>query len=184
MKKLIGFWSLLLIFAFPAAAQIAPNIDVSAGYSLRVFQTASGVREGMSGWYGAGDYKIFRWLSAGAEIRGDYRNNGIEGSTSLYTALFGPQFYPFGHRKMTVFGHVLAGEGLYRLSIPPFGGFPSEVDLAWHSAWEAGGGVDYTYSNRWKIRGIEADYGQTTFFGHSENNYMLSIGFVYTFGQK
>lgn len=184
MKKLVGFSSLLLIFAFPAAAQIAPRIDVSAGYSLRLFQTTGGVREGMNGWYGAADYRIFRWLAADAEVSGNYRNNGIQGNTSLYTALFGPQFYPIGHRKITIFGHVLAGEGLYRLNIPAFGGFPNEVDTTWHSTWEAGGGIDYRHSSRWTIRVIQADFGQTQFFGHGQNNYRASIGFVYTFGQK
>lgn len=184
MKKLIGLSGLLLILAFPAMAQIAPHIDVSAGYSLRVFQDPSGVREGMNGWYGSVDYNVFRWLAAEAEVSGNYRNNGLEGNTSVYTGLLGPQFYPFGHRKITVHGHVLVGEGAYWVHFPAYGGFPSQVNWYWDKAWEAGGGIDYTRSSRWKIRVIQADFAQTRFFGHSENNYRASIGFVYTFGKK
>ena len=184
MKKLIGLSGLLLIFAFPAMAQIAPHIDVSAGYSLRIFQDPSGVRQGMNGWYGSADYSIFRWLSAEAEVTGAYRNNGLEGDTSLYTTLVGPRFYPLGRRKITVSGDFLVGEGFYRIHFPAFGGFPSEVDTQWYSAWETGGGVEYSRSNHWKIRVIQADYGQTHFYGHKQNNYRASIGFVYNFGKK
>ena len=184
MKKLILLSGLLLVLAFPAMAQIAPHIDVSAGYSLRVFQEPSGVREGMNGWYGSGEYSVFRWLSGEVEVSGNYRNNGFEGNTSVYTGMIGPQFYPLGHRKITLHGHVLVGEGVYRVHFPAYGGFPSQVNLYWDKTWEAGGGIDYSRSRRWKIRVIQADFGQTHFFAHSQNNYSASIGFVYAFGQK
>lgn len=184
MRKLIGLWCLLLLFVFPAMGQIAPHIDVSAGYSLRVFQDPSGVREGMNGWYGSAGYNVFRWLAGEVEVSGDYRNNGIQGNTSIYTGMVGPQFYPLGHRKLTVFGHVLVGEGVYRVHYPAYGGYPSQVNLYWDKAWEAGGGIDYSRSDRWKIRIIQADYGQTGFFGHTQTNYRASIGFVYAFGKK
>lgn len=186
MRKLIYLPALLWMMALPAAAQIAPRIDVSAGYSMRVFQSTGGARLGMNGWYGQGEYRIFRWLNAQVEGSGNYRNNGIEGNTSLYTFLVGPQFYPFGHRKFSPFGHVLWGQGVYRVNFPAYGGFPPTIDVAWHSGWEGGGGVDYNYknSNRWKIRVLQVDYGQTSFYGHNQINYRASIGFIYTFGQK
>jgi hypothetical protein len=51
-------------------------------------------------------------------------------------------------------------------------------------SWEAGGGVEMTRSTRWGIRLFELDYGRTHFFGPAQNNYRLSIGFVYHFGGK
>ena len=123
-------------------------------------------------------------MSAEGEFSGSYRNNGIQGNTSIYTTLFGPEFYPFRHRKITPFGHFLWGQGFYRVHFPPFGGFPSQTDLDWHSAWEAGGGVDYAHSKRWEIRVIQVDYGQTKFFGRTENNYRATIGIIYNFGRK
>jgi hypothetical protein len=41
-----------------------------------------------------------------------------------------------------------------------------------------------TRSTNWGIRVFELDYGRTHFFGLSQNNYRLSIGFVYHFGGK
>jgi Outer membrane protein beta-barrel domain len=185
MKKLFGLLGFLVIFIFPVMAQstTAP-FDVSGGYNLRIFKEPSGVRQGMNGWYGSLDYNIFRWLGVEGEITGAYRNNGLQGNTSLYTGLVGPRFYPFGHRKMTIFGHFLAGEALYRVHFPAFGGFPSEVDTQWYSSWETGGGVEYRRSARWKIRVIQVDYGQTHFYGGTQNNYRASIGVVYSFGKK
>jgi len=184
MKKLIGLLGLLLCFVFPATAQIASHIDVSAGYSLRIFKEPSGPREGMNGWYASVDYNIFRWLAVGGEFSGNYRNNGLNGNTRVYTGLFGPRFYPLGHRKITPYGHILVGEGAYWIDYPAFGGFPSESIWYWNKAWEAGGGIDYAWSKKWKIQVVQADFGQTRFFGQGQNNYRLSIGFVYTFGQK
>jgi hypothetical protein len=173
----------------PTMAQDKPAFDISslqasAGYSLRVFTQANYTRIGMSGWYGSADYKIFRWLSAAADFSGNYRNKGDNGNVAIYSGLAGPRFYPFGHRKVSAFGEFLVGDSHYRVHFPAFGGFPAATETDSEFSWAGGGGIDYSRSKRWAIRIVEADYQRTGFFGGHQNNYRLSIGFVYHFGQK
>jgi hypothetical protein len=185
MKKLFGMLAFGVLLIPPAMAQNTRGVDLSSGYSLRLYTLPDYARVGMNGWYGSANYNIFRWLGAAAEVTGAYRNNGTNGNTSIYTALVGPQLYPFGHQhKLTIFGHILAGEAYYRVHYPAFGGFPPMTNSDSRFSWEAGGGVEMTRSTRWGIRLFELDYGRTHFFGPAQNNYRLSIGFVYHFGGK
>lgn len=165
--------------------QVAPY-EISAGYNLRVFTLPNYARIGLSGGYGSFEYKILSRISAAMEVSAAFRNQGVAGDLSIYHAVFGPQIYPFKHRrKLTPFAHLLFGEAFYRNSYPPYGGFPAHVTTDSSFSWEGGGGVDLTHSTRWAIRLIQIDYASTKFLGNtSQNNYRASIGFVYRFGLK
>ena len=183
MKKLFGMLAFGVLLIPPAMAQNTRGVDLSSGYSLRLYTLPDYARVGMNGWYASADHDIFRWLGAAAEVTGAYRDNGTNGNTAIYTALIGPQFYPFGHRhRLTIFGHFLVGEGYYRVHYPAFAGFPQNTNSDLRFSWEAGGGLEMTRSAHWGIRLFELDYGKTHFFGPSQNNYRLSIGFIYRFG--
>lgn len=169
----------------PAPLQVAPY-EISAGYNLRIFTLPNYARIGLSGGYGSFEYKILSRISAAAEASAAFRNQGINGDLSIYSVVVGPQIYPFKHRrKFTPFAHLLFGEGFYRNSYPPYGGFPAHVTTDSSFTWEGGGGIDLTHSTRWAIRVVQVDYARTKFLGTlSQNNYRLSIGVVYRFGQK
>lgn len=169
----------------PGPVEVAPY-EISAGYNLRVFTLPNYARIGLSGGYGLFEYKILSRLSAAVEVSAAFRNQGVDGNLSIYHALFGPQIYPFKHRrKLTPFAHLLFGEAFYRNSYPPYGGFPAHVTTDSSFSWEGGAGLDLTRSTRWAVRLIEVDYASTKFLGNSsQNNYRVSIGFVYHFGLK
>jgi Outer membrane protein beta-barrel domain len=187
MKQLVAMCGFLLLSVIPAAAQDTHPYEFSAGYNLRIFTQPNYARIGLNGAYASLDYTIFSRLSVIGEGTATYRNQGLNGDISIYSAMIGPQIYPFKHRrKFTPFAHVLFGEGYYRASYPPFGGFPAQ-DLSYSGlTWEAGGGLDISHSSRWAIRLIEVDYAHTKFLGpnQSQANYRISVGFVYRFGQK
>jgi hypothetical protein len=215
MKQFFGVAALLLLFLIPtraqenpptgtqapppetpaplpgAQAQETPPYEVSAGYDLRVFTQPNYARVGFNGWYAAGQYNFVGHrldrVSLAAEVSGTYRNQGANGSLSIYSGMVGPQIYPFRHaHKLTPFAHVLFGEGYYRADFPRFGGFPAEVITYSSFSWEVGGGVDLRRTPHWSIRVIQLDYARTEFLGAKlvQNNYRASIGLVYRFGKR
>lgn len=201
---LCGF---LLLFMMPAAAQtpsaeappdrsqdtppapaplvIAPY-ELSGGYSLRLFTQSNYARIGLNGGYASFEYKVLSRISAAAEISAGFRNQGVNGDLSIYSAMVGPQIYPFRHRrKFTPFAHVLFGDGFYRIHYPAYAGFPAQVTTDSAFTWEGGGGLDLTHSARWAIRIVQLDYAQTKFLSSvTQANYRVSIGVVYRLSSR
>ena len=149
-----------LLLPIPTVAQDIAPIEVSAGYTLRVYTEPNYGHAAMNGWYGSADYNILHRIGAAAEITGTYKDEGTNGNLSVYSALVGPRIYPFGHgHKITPFGHVLFGGGFYRVFYPAFGGFPATTNTDANFSWQAGGGFDLTRTKHWAIRLIQFDYG-------------------------
>lgn len=192
MKKLIGIFAFLTLSAAPVMAQGYARFDFSAGGDMRLFQQAENPRIttiGMPGWYASGDYNFHKFRNHFAveiQASGNYRDQGDFGKTSVYTALMGPKIYPFGHHKLTPYGHVLFGGGYYRNEIPAQSGFDAAVQSSSTKAWQGGVGLDMNIKKHWGVRLLELDYTQTRFFGYkiTENNYQANIGIVYRFGSR
>jgi hypothetical protein len=190
MKRLLGFSLILAAFAVPAMAQDMPKIDLSAGYSFRLFSPTSGAYRGTNGWYASGNYNIFkRWLGVEIDAEGTYGTHGTYGTTQIYNLLVGPRFYPFGHHKLTTFAHALLGEGYYRNATPANAGYPNNVESTYAPSWEVGAGFDLALKEHWGVRLIELDAGQTRFsvpgtLSVTQGDYRASVGLTYRFGQK
>jgi hypothetical protein len=187
MKTLFMLFGFLVLFTAPAVAQDPPKIEVSGGYSLFFYSQASGTYLKMNGWTGSANYTIFkRWLSADADASGNYTNQGVSGKTSAYSLLIGPQFYPFGHRKLTLFGHVLFGAGYYYVSYPAYAGFPTSHYSDVADSWDVGTGLDLNLWKHWGIRLPQFDFQQTRFRSSSggQGNYRVSVELTYRFGKK
>jgi hypothetical protein len=205
MTKLVGLFGLLVLLVVPAVAQdnpattpvnkpakekltySTPKVELSGEFSYRRFYDVDGATLGMKGWNFSANYNIFRWLGGEVQVSNARQNQYFLGNTSVSNILFGPKFYPFGHRKVTPFGEFVIGAGLYRNSIPAFGGFSANEPTYAAIMWQGGGGIDY---NRWKhlgIRLIEADFGHANFFPNYQFNRLtssFSVGVVYRFGEK
>jgi opacity protein-like surface antigen len=174
----------------PISTRFTPEYEISAGFDHRSFGPTGASRVGMNGWYGSFDYNWKRWLGFEGELQGVYTTQhplqgGVE-RPSIYTAMAGPQIFPFGHHKLSPFGHFLYGEGYYRETIGPYSPFGSTVVTAFSQAWEAGGGLDYHIKPRWSIRGM-FDYGSTHFSSSGtggQSSYRLAVGMVHYFGEK
>jgi opacity protein-like surface antigen len=210
MQRLLGLSFLLIMFAIPAIAQDVPasppqatpppatqeapppapvipsKTEISGGFTLNRYNETNGTTTTMPGGYGDVEHNIIqRWLGVELQGVGGFRDQGVLGDLSIYTIMAGPTFYPFGHRKITFFGHILAGEGYYRDSIPPSTGFPALVTTHTSFAWAGGAGLDLAVSKRLAVRLAQFDYTETKFFGGTvhENNTRISIGIVYHFGR-
>jgi hypothetical protein len=169
------------------------NFELGGGYMYRSLLQADSLRLNMNGFSMYADYRIFRWLSVGADLSGAYNINSVNGNTQIYTLLFGARIYPLGHRhKITPFGEVLGGPAYSGYDLESQGGFNSFAHWGWASAWMAGGGFDVKFKKRWSIRLIELDYEHTNFYqinsgnygGTAQGNYRASVGMIYRFGVK
>jgi opacity protein-like surface antigen len=210
MRKLAGLLTLLLFCIAPAIAQDAPQdtaqsttqnkgqvkrpkpapytpkVEISAAFTHRSFYAPSGLTFGMNGWDGSVDYNLRSWLGVDVEVLGTYYDQGINGKTSIYDALVGPQIYPFKHHKFTPFGHVLIGAGHYNLAFPPLSPFPASSVSHTASAWDVGGGVDVYVWKNLGVRALQLDYDKASFFSGnlSRAGYRVTVGIVYRFGGR
>jgi Outer membrane protein beta-barrel domain len=193
MKKLAGLFILAFIFCMPAMAQDFAKYEVGGGVDYRSFDNTNtttdpnGSRLSMVGWSAYGDYHIWKFINIAADFSGTYNRNNTFGNTSIYSFLGGPQFYPFGHNhKITVFGQLLFGGGVYLYNLPSQNGFAPVSTSYAGLVWMGGGGIDVRVRKRWAIRVIQADYEQTRFFSNfpSQGNYRVSVGLLYRFGVK
>jgi opacity protein-like surface antigen len=195
MRRLLGLVTLLMLASLPAIAQDTPLGEVGVGYTYRsygrpTFQQPPS-RLGLNGINMTADYNFKSWL--GVALNLDSTENTSNGAnTTLGTAMIGPQIYPFGHQKVTLFVHALFGAGRYYFRSPCscFGaGGESDYFAQYDFAWAVGGGVDYAVRPNVGIRIGEFDFEQVTFglqdFGKAavpaQNNWKYSAAILLRF---
>jgi hypothetical protein len=166
-----------------------PKAEISAGYTLRKLDFSSGNDLNLSGWYFSGEYNLLRrWLAVEGDLSGAYEFQGVNGNTSVYSAMVGPKIYPFRRHMINPYFHVMFGEGYARISFPPYAGFPAFVRSDAAHTWEGGGGLEMYRWENLGIRLVQFDYGGTNFFktanSTGQTNYRVSIGFTYRWGKK
>ena len=167
------------------------KFELSGGYSYRGYEPNASTTFKLNGAYLSGEYNILSWVGVAVEGSATGRRQGVSAlgtsqTFGIFTVMAGPQFYPLRHRRFTLFGHILAGEGFYALSAPAFGGYPSKLTTGNSTTFEAGAGVDLRVTKHWAIRLGEGDYGETGFNQGNPHQvtYRISTGFVYLLGQK
>jgi len=173
----------------PPKAKSVSKTEISGGFTLHRFYQYAGATPTMAmpGGYADIEHNFFqRWLGAELQVSAAYRNQGAPGKLGIYTVMVGPTFYPLGHRKITVFGHFLVGEGFYRDTIAASAGFPSHVNTHTSLAWTPGAGIDLIVSRSLSVRLAQVDYTQTKFLGGTvhDSDLRISVGIVYRFGNK
>jgi hypothetical protein len=212
MRKFVVLGALLLLWIAPAMAQdeagapqeqtapapapqapvektplMTPEYEISGGYAYRSNYQPNGNKPYFNGFYASFDRNVFHWLGAEAEFTRTSKNQGvISGNSQVYTFLVGPQLYPFGHRRVTLFGHLLFGVGRESITYPPFAGNGTETKTSDVKAWEAGGGLDWNRWQHWSIRLIEVDFGGANFNNANtgSGSVRVSVGLVYRFGER
>jgi hypothetical protein len=167
---------------------ITPRWELSAGYTTRSnYERSDGAKPYFNGFYGSVDRNIFHWLGAEAELTSTWKSRGvILGNSHVYTLMVGPDLFPFGHRKVTVFGHVLYGLGRESTTYPAFAGAATQTYSYNVKAWEAGGGLEWNKWQHWSIRLIEGDFGGANFAATKSygGSIRISAGVTYRIGQK
>jgi opacity protein-like surface antigen len=187
MKQFVGLIALIFLSSHPLMAQGTPKFEIGGGYSYLKYYGANNTTIGMNGWIGSVDFNFKRWLGVAGDFSGNYKNQGLNGDTSIYTAVVGPRVYPFGHKhRLTIYGHMLFGAGYININIPANGGFPPTTKSSTSFTFDGGGGVDWRIKKNWAVRLPQFDLVRTHFFSSniSQNNLRVAVGLVYHFGEK
>ena len=168
-----------------------PKEEISLGFTYRPFYGPSATNVAMFGGYASYDYNLFRWLGVEGELVGVTGRLKIPmlppDQIAIFTAMAGPRLYPFGHHKLTPFGHFLYGAGIDATAVPAFGGYPGNTSAVFVRGWQVGGGLDYNRWAHWGIRLIQFDYVDAKFLGNGipgQASKRISVGFVYHIGEK
>jgi hypothetical protein len=102
---------------------------------------------------------------------------------SLVTATFGPRYRWHADRRLSLYGEGLIGEanGFHSL-LPTIAGSQSSAN---GFSAQVGGGVDYSLSNRFALRLLDAAWSRTQLpngTDNVQNNLRLAAGVVLRFG--
>jgi opacity protein-like surface antigen len=187
--------ALFLLLPATLPAQEAPKAELSAGYSFANLQLLGTDRPNAHGWNASVSVNLNRWFGLVTEFGGLY---GASTSRTFafipvvetfdakaHTFLFGPRF-TLRKEKFSPFAHVLLGGARLNSTITnffPSSGFTSRFSSSsFNFALALGGGMDYKFRDRWAWR-VQTDYLQSGFFGATQNNFRLSTGPVFYFGQ-
>ena len=175
-----------------------PRFEWFAGYSYG--QTGffnSGHWAGLNGWNGSFALNAATWFGLvveGSEYIGNSKiptavpapfpvcppfcpttSPTFNVDTREYNILFGAQFPYRKYERWTPFGEILVGHGGVRGEAIAQGLDQREVSSGLPIL--AGGGADYKITDRFALR-LKADYLETKFFKHKQDNLRLSVGIV------
>ncbi len=173
MKKIVF---VLLLCSLPALAQDErPQIQIFGGFSHM------GHHIGLNGWIAGAEYNPWEHVGIEGQLSGHYGSDNILGvdiNSHLHNFQFGPRFFTNTSRdKLGVFGHALFGGSRISSSAPGISTSESAFSFS------LGGGVDYSLSDAWAVRG-QIDFLRVYFSGDNENDGRYSVGLVYRWGTR
>ena len=148
LRKLVLLVGLMLCVSITSQAQsITDKIQVFGGYSFMHVNTSPSFNT--NGWEVSGQYKLWPWVGAVADVDGHYGTiQGVHSTVNNY--LFGPQVsFP---APVSPFAHVLFGEthfsggGVTNSSFATGFGFGFDSKIAPFLAWRIAQ-VDFVHSH-------------------------------------
>jgi len=209
MRKLFAVIGVVLLFAVAASATDFQKMETYVGYTFARFNPHLSFFPSFNANGGNAQlaYNFNRWVGAVVDI-GAVHKGDVGGfmDTTLMNFVFGPRV-SWRHPKWRLYGQALVG-GVYnptsfRLSgfpvTQPFNGVvlnpnvPVSVRIGSNQtafALITGMGVEYKLSKRIWFRPVEADYYLTRLqnpvsgLDHNQNNWRLTGGFNFTWGEK
>jgi len=183
-----------------------PRVELSAGYSY-VRANASGKIGTTMGTFnqsanfngGSGSFAVNanKWFGIAADI-GGYYNGNIDNTNTTATVisyLFGPRISLRNSTAWTPFFQALFGGAHGSVNVPASQTGGSAATFTRNAfAMVAGGGLDANVSKHFSLRVVQAEYFMTNFTAPSsaptgtsvnrQNNFRLSTGVVFRFGEK
>ena len=203
MRKLPAVLVILLVVGLAAQAQDTPRLEiftgysfVSAGFPFSPDPDAGNTRGSLHGWDLTAAVNANRWFGIAGDFGGYYGSatkvelfkpancvlcTGNVNATlhNIHTFAGGPQVSARAE-QMVVFGHVLLGGAHVRADFSGVGG--SATASKTNFTVIVGGGVDLGFSHHLAFR-FQPDYFLTKILDRSQNNFRLSAGVVFRFGQ-
>ena len=176
--------TVVLSTIFLSALAGAQSGNVYFGYTYTNADVGLFNHNGLNGWTGSLEGKIFPFVGIVADIGGQYGSQNVPsgvacptpctgGNTSLYTFLFGPRV-SVSVGKFRPFAHVLVGLARSKVNTSAL----NDTDTSF--ATQVGGGVDYSVFGPLSWR-VEGDYLRTHVFSNDQNDSRFTTGLVLHF---
>jgi Outer membrane protein beta-barrel domain len=171
----------LLISTF-ASAQ-AGLLDAGVAYSHK---TGGGPANGFVGGGELGLAKYVRLVGEISPYWGGTTVTTIKTNSNEQDYMFGGRFpipNAFRNPKLEPYGQLLYGVARQAITVKNVNGpdISSDSSTAW--AWDLGGGVEYLYRPKWKLRG-GISLWKTHFADQSQANAKFGVGIAYCFGSQ
>lgn len=171
----------------PGVAPPTPLSEWTADYSYMRIGNNDNDPHIPKGWHSSFSANLNHWLGAVADFSGHYGHQefvtalgAAEAGTDVHTFLFGPRFSYRWDERMTPFGHALFGLARIHRDGTAFFGETTEHPFA----MAIGGGIDFNLTDRFAVRGLQADYVLTRPGDSNVNNLRLAAGITYKFGSR
>jgi peptidoglycan-associated lipoprotein len=182
MRKVVCLFALMLLAAWPAAAQEQPKVEVAAYYSyVRTNPSTSGVDGfNLNGGGGSVAFNANSWLGFVGEFNGYKVGDiaGVDPQANVFTYQFGPRLSARGER-FTPFVHALFGGARISSDFAGTGTSDSSFSMS------VGGGIDAKLTDHIAIRVAQVDWLLTRFDEGAgrvnQNNFKYSGGIVFRF---
>jgi Outer membrane protein beta-barrel domain len=174
-----AYWFVMALFLLPASAAAqgtTPAVEVFGGYSHLVGNVGD-ASFNLNGVDGSVNENLNKWFGGTLDIGSQF---GTEAKYKVNTQsiAYGPVFSYRKDPRIVPFVHAMLGA--VRGSPEYLGISASEYRFAVFT----GGGVDVRLSDGVFLRLIQADYLMTRFSAERQDNFRLSAGLVFRFGQK
>jgi opacity protein-like surface antigen len=143
---------------------------------------------GFDGFEFSGEHQFASNFRLVAEITPYFKTTraaSVKTSSKEQDFMFGPRFAWSGlakNPKLVPFGHLLYGVAHTTTNVKTINGptLADSSDTSW--AWQLGGGVEYVFRPKWKVRG-KIDIFRSHFVDLNQTNAKYGVGIVYCFGQ-
>ena len=182
LKVVLCLFGLAFFLGVAAQAQERQVIDVGVSYSYVRDNPATVNSHSLNGASGSVAYNFNSWLSGVADFGGYSRYTPPAfGNSTVSTYLFGPRVSLTRNGRVTPFGQVLIGVAHSGSRYLTTGGSQTPFASA------IGGGLDWRWTSRIRVRAAELDYLLTHFSEvrnsntEVQNNFRLSTGLVFRF---
>ncbi len=158
------------------------RFDVAFTYDTVLANVTTGNEFWMQGGSAQAEARLWRRLYGVADVAGLHASN-VNGSgigLDLITATFGPRYTWSPHRRVVLFGQVLAGEVHGFNSIFPSSSGTNSTGNSF--ALQIGGGINLPLTYHFLVRAFDADWLRTQLPNATtnvQNNLRLGIGMVY-----
>jgi hypothetical protein len=171
----------LCAFFLIASFAVAQNNTAAIAYSRKTGDP------GFDGFEFSGEHGFNKNFRLVAEITPYFKTTraaGLKTSSKEQDYMFGPRFAFTGlakNARLIPFGELLYGVAHTSANVKMINGpdVTSTGDTSW--AWQLGGGVDYTFRPKWKVRG-NIDIFRSHFIDLNQTNARYGVGIVYCLG--
>ena len=173
MQKAGLLFALVLFFSVAAAAQETPKVELFTGYS-NLFTELNTSSYNLNGVNVSAAENVNSWFGGVLDFSDNFGTNAGH-NVNTQSIMYGPRISYRKSSSITPSVHALFG------AVRGSQFFDGISQAKWRLDLAVGGNVDLRINDRVAFRLIQADYIPTHFLNLRQDNFRLSVGFVFRF---